>query len=79
MEPNITIQEAYQLMMVLENDIPTWEKPKIAMTLLILAANPSLIKEGESVIVSKYSSSKPTRFTRIYYDDDDDDWNICCD
>ena len=78
MESNITIQEAYQLMMVLEKDIPTWEKSRIAMVLLILAANPSFIEESKPVVVNKYGCSRPSRITRIYYDDDDD-WRGYCD
>ncbi len=41
----ITIHEAKFLMDVLENDIPYWERDKIALLLLILSANPSLAEK----------------------------------
>jgi len=46
----ITIYEAKHLMDVLDNDIPSCEKSKIALLLLALAANPSLAKDGKSIL-----------------------------
>ena len=45
MEFPITIHEAKCLMEVLENDIPEHQKSKIALRLLILSANPSLVEK----------------------------------
>lgn len=48
----ITIHEAKHLMDVLEKDIPSWERSKIALLLLAIAANPSLVKDGKSVLAA---------------------------
>lgn len=45
----ITIQEAYHLMGVLENDIPYWQRSKIALLLLILSANPKMVEQGDAI------------------------------
>lgn len=50
----ITIYEAKCLMEILDKDIPEWNKSKIALLLLILSANPSLVKEGEEILTSKF-------------------------
>jgi hypothetical protein len=50
MESPITVEDAKHLMEVLENDIPYWEnREKIALLLLILAADPSLAKDNDIV------------------------------
>ena len=46
----LTIQDAKYLMDVLDKDIDDWEKPRIALLLLILSANPDLAKDGKEVV-----------------------------
>lgn len=51
-EPVLTIKDANCLLAVLDNDIPYFEKNRVSLLLLILAANPSLA-ENYDVISNK--------------------------
>lgn len=70
MEFPITIHEAKCLMEVLENDIPEHQKSKIALRLLILSANPSLV-EKEVV-----SSTLPKSIGIIARYHNNEDWDL---
>lgn len=45
----LTIKDANCLMAILENDIPQWERNRIAFLLLVLASNPSLAKNYDAI------------------------------
>lgn len=49
-EQILTLQDAFCLMNVLENDIPNWERNRIALLLMILSANPDMAKDGKEVV-----------------------------
>ena len=48
-ESPISIQDAHHLMEVLDKDITEYDKCRVALLLLILAANSSLAEKGEVV------------------------------
>lgn len=81
-ESPITIHEAKALMEVLENDIPSWEKNKIALLLLILAANPSLAENGQNLLTKNRWEGRSNFYTGVGSNRDDiEDWEYhagCC-
>ena len=80
-ESPITIHEAKALMEVLENDIPSWEKSKIALVLLILASNPSLAENGKEIVARNKWEGRSSCYTGVGYDPDKEDWEHyadCC-
>ena len=65
----ITIHEAKHLMDVLENDIPTWERSKIDLLLLTLAANPSMAKKGKSPLAeNRWEGRTTSPYNQEYYE-----------
>ncbi len=73
-ETVITIHEAKCLMEILENDIPSWEKSKIALLLLILSANPEMVQKNEKVVTDRWSERSSNRYSN---DDDYNYYGVC--
>jgi hypothetical protein len=67
-ESPISVQDANYLMEVLNEDIADCDKSRIALLLLILAANPSLAEKGDVVGYSPRTFHNPSSFTDEEYE-----------